>query len=209
MTFSASRRGVLGFLAVASIGLAPVSAAWAAQDARTFIQSFGEQLVAIVNSPLSLADKKEKIMPLVSRNVDIDGIGRYCLGRFWKTATPEQQQHYLVLFHQILANAIADKLGDYRGVSFTIGNVTRVGDDDSVEATLMRPQQPPAAMQWVVNSSTGSPKVVDVIGEGASLRLTQRNDYSSFIARNGGDVEALLRALQKQIDHHNAASAQQ
>lgn len=82
-------------------------------------------------------------MPLIQENVDIDGIGRYCLGRYWKVATPAQQKEYLGLFHQVLVNAITDKLGDYRGVSFTIGNVTKSGEDDAVEATLLRPQQPP------------------------------------------------------------------
>lgn len=61
-------------------------------------------------------------------------------------------------------------------------------------------------MQWIVNNS---PKVVDVIGEGASLRLTQRQDYSSYIARNGGNVDALISALKRQIAHHTTAATQQ
>ena len=104
-------------------------------------------------------------------------------------------------------NAITDKLGDYRGVSFTIGSISKSGDDDAVEATLVRPQQPPASMQWIVGYASGGPKVVDVIGEGASLRLTQRQDYSSYIARNGGSVDALLSALKRQIAHHSDAAA--
>ncbi|AKR48349.1 MULTISPECIES: MlaC/ttg2D family ABC transporter substrate-binding protein [Acetobacter] len=205
MKFLSSRRVVLGAFALLCAGGLFSAPARAAENAKQFIQVFGNQLVAIVNSPIPLAEKKEKVLPLVQKNVDIDGIGRYCLGRYWKTASPDQQQRYLGLFHQVLVNAITDKLGEYRGVNFTLGNVTSTGAGEyAVDSTLVRPQQPAAAMQWIVSDTSGSPKVVDVIGEGASLRLTQRNDYSSYIARNGGNVGALLDALQRQLSHHNA-----
>lgn len=202
MKLLSGRRIVLATLALTCASGLFALPARAADNAKQFIQSFGSQLVAIVNSPIPLTEKKTKVLPLVQKNVDIDGIGRYCLGRYWKIATPEQKQHYLALFHQVLVNAITDKLGEYRGVSFTIGDVSKSGSDDAVSATLLRPQQPPAAMQWIVSYESGEAKVVDVIGEGASLRLTQRNDYSSFIARNGGNVDTLLSALQKQLDRH-------
>ena len=202
MKLLSGRRIVLATLALTCASGLFALPARAADNAKQFIQSFGTQLVTIVNSPVPLPEKKAKVLPLVQKNVDIDGIGRYCLGRYWKIATPEQRQHYLTLFHEVLVNAITDKLGEYRGVSFTIGDVTKSGGEDSVNAILTRPQQPPASMQWIVGYDNGQPQVVDVIGEGASLRLTQRNDYSSFIARNGGSVDTLLAALQKQLDRH-------
>lgn len=88
--------------------------------------------------------------------MDIDGIGRYCLGRYWKIATPEQRQHYLALFHEVLVNAITDKLGEYRGVSFTIGDVSKSGNEDSVNAILMRPQQPRLPCSGLSVTTTGS-----------------------------------------------------
>ncbi|WP_281702034.1 phospholipid-binding protein MlaC [Acetobacter malorum] len=207
MKFLSSRRLVTGALALICAGSLSVLPAHAAEGTRQFIESFGSKLVAIVNSQVSLSEKKARVLPLIQQDVDIDAIGRYCLGRYWKLATPEQQKQYLGLFHEVLVNAITDKLGDYRGVSFTIGAITKSGEDDAVEATLIRPQQPPASMQWIVGHTGGSPKVVDVVGEGASLRLTQRQDYSSYIARNGGNIDALLTALKRQIEHHSAPTA--
>ncbi|MCX2561749.1 ABC transporter substrate-binding protein [Acetobacter farinalis] len=206
MKIFSSRRLVTGALALICAGSLSILPAHAASGTRQFIENFGNKLVAIVNSPIPLQEKKSRVLPLIQQDVDIDAIGRYCLGRYWKLATPAQQKQYLALFHEVLVNAITDKLGDYRGVSFTIGAISKSGEDDSVEAVLMRPQQPPATMQWIVGYASGSPKVVDVIGEGASLRLTQRQDYSSYIARNGGNVEALLNALKRQIAHHTAAA---
>ncbi len=205
MKTSATRRLVLGTFAALALTFGVSRAASAAESATSFVSRLGTQLVAIVNSDLSSEQKKEKVLPLLQEDVDVDAIGRFCLGRYWRVATPEQQTEYLKLFHQILVNAITDKLGDYRGVSFTIGSTTPSGEDQSVDAILHRPQQPDANMQWIVSMAGGSPKVVDVIGEGASLRLTQRQDYASYIQRTGGKVDTLLSALQRQLEKHRAA----
>ncbi|AZV39325.1 toluene transporter [Komagataeibacter xylinus] len=198
------RRHALALLA--ALATMPVASAWAVDagaQARSFVTMFGSKLVGVVNSDISLEKKKQDILPLLEQYVDVDAIGRYCLGRYWRTATPDQQTRYIKLFHQVLVNAITDKIGDYRGVTFVVGSSAPSGDDTAVSTVINRPGQPGADTQWIINATSGSPKVVDVVGEGASLRLTQRQDYGSFIARNGGNVDALLRALDKQIANHH------
>ena len=51
----------------------------------------------------------------------------------------------------------------------------------------------------MVAQAGGTLRIEDVIAEGMSLRLTQRSDYASFLARNGGNVDALLAALRQQV----------
>ena len=51
----------------------------------------------------------------------------------------------------------------------------------------------------VTDGSGGTMRISDVVAEGMSLRMTQRSDYASFMARNGGDVGALIAALKKQV----------
>mgnify|MGYP003343344784 CR=1 FL=1 len=54
-------------------------------------------------------------------DVAVDRVAQFCLGRYWRTATPAQKQRYQQLFHQVLANSISDKLGAYEGLSLAIG----------------------------------------------------------------------------------------
>ena len=58
----------------------------------------------------------------------MNGIAKFCLGRFWRTATPQQQQQFLDLFHRVLVLSIDLKMGEYKGVTFTIGRT--VGRED-------------------------------------------------------------------------------
>ena len=116
---------------------------------------------------------------IINSQVDVDGIGKFCLGRYWRTATPEQQKQYIKLFHEVLVTNITSKLGEYQGVTYTMRR-TRMQDDDAVvSSTVVRPNNPPTAVDWIISNPATDPKVIDVIAEGTSLRLTQRQDYAS------------------------------
>jgi len=74
-----------------------------------------------------------------------------------------------------------------------------MGNDTVVDTTVARPGQAPAEVGWAVDDVNGSPKIVDVIVAGTSLRITERNDYASVVTSNGGQISALLSAMQSQI----------
>jgi phospholipid transport system substrate-binding protein len=168
----------------------------------SFIRSFAEDLVAIVNGPDPAAQKKAALGPVIDRDVDVEGVARFCLGRFWTVATPSQQSEYVTLFHRVLLNNISGHLGDYRGVSYTLTGDTQQGGRTLVGSTITRPNQPPIDVQWVVDTATGSPKVVDVIAEGTSMRITTRSDYASYLSQHGNSIDALIAALHRQLDNN-------
>ncbi len=199
-----TRRKLAGLLAAGVAVLAsrtsPVLAAESASSG--FVRQLSEKLIAIINSPSPLAEKRQQILPLIDENVDVNGIGRFCLGRYWRMATPEQQQKFLQLFHRVLLNAITGKLGEYQGVRFDIGaSVPRGPGQTMVSTTIYRPGQPQTNVQWVIAQVAGNPRVIDVIGEGVSLSITQRGDYSSYLQRNGNNIGVLLSAMQRQAEH--------
>ena len=170
-----------------------------AGDATTFVVQLGNALVAIVNGSGSYEDKKRRLGPLIEQAVDVDGIARFCLGRFWRTATPAQQQQFSQLFHAVLLNNITGKLGQFEGVTFKPTTTTQREGDSLVGTVIRRPNQQPNNVQWVVSQATGQPKIIDVIAEGTSLRLTQRSDYAAYITRNNNSVDALISAMRQQV----------
>ena len=197
-----TRRVLLTYSAATAL-LATTSwtAAWAqsAVDPTAFVVQLGDALVAIVNGPGTYEDKKRRLAPLIEQAVDVDNIARFCLGRFWRTASPGQQQQFNQLFHQVLLNNITGKLGQFEGVTFKPTTTTQRDGDSLVGTTIHRPNQQPNNVQWVVSAASGKPKIIDVIAEGTSLRLTQRSDYAAYISRNNNDVDALISAMRHQI----------
>ena len=167
--------------------------------ASAFIKSLGDKLVAVVNSPESDREKRAKLTSIIDGSVDVDGVARFCLGRFWRSASAEQQQRYTELFHQVLVNNITSKLGDYRGVRFTMGRAQQRDDNSVVSTVVERPNNPPTNVDWIISNPASDPKIIDVVAEGTSLRLTQRQDYASYLSRNNNSIDALINAMRQQV----------
>jgi len=196
--------------------LLTVSAAWfavgrgaraqsATGRAAAFVKATGDKLAAVVNGPGSTQQKRETLTRIIDSAVDVDGVARFCLGRFWRQASPEQQQRYTVIFHQVLVTNIAAKLGEYKGVSFTMGRAEPDGENAKVDTVVDRPNSPPTNVQWVISNPASDPKIVDVIAEGTSLRLTQRSDYAAYLSHNNNSIDALISAIQHQVEQNQAS----
>ncbi len=170
-----------------------------ADAAKAFIQQSGQQLVSIINSSASQSQKADELRQLVNQIVAVDQVGDYVLGRYINVMTPQQHAQFQQLFHQLLSYNITYQIKAYQGVTFTVNGAAQQGNDMVVDTTVTSPGKSPAEVGWAVDEVAGSPKIVDVIVAGTSLRITTRNDYSGVITDNGGQVSALLNAMQGQI----------
>jgi phospholipid transport system substrate-binding protein len=186
--------------------LLPFAAAYArsaraasAQAATALVTRTVSQLLAIVNGKLPDAEKRQRLSQLIDATVDVPGVARFCLGRFWRMATAQQQKDYVTLFHGVLVSSFSGKLGEYRGVSIQLGDTTIRDDGVHVASVVNQPNNPPAHVDWVVDISGPQPRIIDLVAEGTSLRLTQRSDYASFITRHGNSLDALLTAMREQL----------
>ncbi len=183
----------------------PVRYTWAqsAEQAVTFVKSTSDELVAIVNSAGSREEKRRQLQEVIDRDVDVDDIAHFCLGRFWALATRDQRKRYTALFHQLLGRQIAGHLGDYEGVRVTMG-LARAGADTEIVITMVdRPTKPTSQVDWVVSTATGGPKIVDLLSEGVSLRLTQSSEFASYLAHHQYRIDALIEALSQNVAQNN------
>ncbi len=164
-----------------------------------FVRTTGNQLIAVINGNMSPPDKRQTLARIIDGAVDVNGVAQFCLGRFWRTASSKEQQEYTLLFHSVLVNNISGKLGEYQGVKFTVGRAQERDDNSVVDTTVERPNNAPTGVEWIISEASGAPKIVDVVAEGTSLRLTQRSDYAAYLTRNNNSVSALIEAMKQQI----------
>ncbi|MBB5692803.1 MlaC/ttg2D family ABC transporter substrate-binding protein [Muricoccus pecuniae] len=168
--------------------------------ATTFIQATGRELVAAINGGGSVAQRRQQVAAILRRAVDVDGVGRFILGRYWRQASPDEQAEYMRLFEETLIRNLSARFGEYQGVRFSLGRTQQRAEDDTLVNTIVeRPNTAAFSLDWRVGEVGGQPRVVDVIAEGTSLRLTTRSEYSAVISRNGGRVSALLDAMRNQV----------
>ena len=195
-----SRRALLGSLAGLAIQPAQAQQMDIAR-ATTFVNKAGQDLVNAINDQrLNQTQRRDRVAGILRSAIDIEGTGRFILGRYVRQASPAELQEYLKLFDEIIIRNLSARFGEYRGVKFSLGRSQQRTEEDALVSTLVeRPNSPAFTLDWRVAEINGQPKVVDVIAEGTSLRLTTRSEYAAVIQRNGGRIAALLDAMRGQI----------
>jgi len=131
--------------------------------------------------------------------LDIEDIGRFCLGRFWHIATPDPQKQYTDLFRDLLVTEIAAHLGEYKGGRVTMGLARAGADTEIVITNIDRPGLDTSQVDWVVSTATGSPQIIDLLSSGVSLRLSQSEDFASYLARHEFNIGELIAAMHQVV----------
>jgi phospholipid transport system substrate-binding protein len=198
------RRAVLcGGLSLALLGRGAAPAKAQANDAEratAFIRKSGEELGAIVQARVTESERRQRLRAFLDRVVDVDGLAHFCLGRFWAQASEAQRATYTSLYHGVLLNAVLARVGDYGGPEMrTIyGHVGPREDVMLVPTTLQWPTKPPANLTWALRMDGPAPRIVDLIVEGTSLRVTVRSDYAAFLNSHGNSIDVLIEAMRSQ-----------
>lgn len=186
--------------AVLLLALVPALARRAAAQtgaAGQFVQQIGRDFAAAIAGASTADERRARLAPFLARVVDMDGAARFCLGRFWRVASPDQQRDYLALFARALVAAVASRAETYSAgkSEITILPETPTPEGVAVRTVVRNAGQPPVSVTWLVDTASQPFKVIDVQAEGISLRQTLRSDYASFLRQNGGDIELFLRSL--------------
>ncbi len=200
-----ARRRLLQMMALLPLAAVIRPALANAADAQAFIAGLGDEVVAILtNSALSNQEKLVDLKTLLDDNTDLDLVARLVLGRHWRTASEADRQEYVALFRQILTNTLAARLGDYEGQTFEIvGNNELSERDTAVQTRINRLNgAPPLSVDWRVRESDGGYAIIDVVAEGVSLVVSQRNEVSSIVERDG--MPGLIEAMRKRSEEGGA-----
>ena len=199
-----TRRQSLQFVAILFVW-GRSQCAWSHENtgwAADFIRQIGNEIADIAASGTSANERRQRLQNLVDRAADVDGAARFCLGRFWRKATPVQQSEYVGLFHTILMKVILTHINAEsevrKEVQVAIGRPDVRQDSIFVPTVVERSGSAPIQVTWVVSADAVHPRLIDVIAEGTSLRLTIRSDYNAFLIRHEDNIDALLQALREQ-----------
>ncbi len=127
------------------------------------------------------------------------------LGRHWKTATPEQQQDFITAFEDFTVLTWSTRFKDYSGVSFKLEGASPADTGFwIVDSRVIRNQGDPLLLGWRVHQVDGGWRITDILVEGVSMALTQRQDFASAIQSSGGTIASLLATMHKKIDELRA-----
>ena len=169
-------------------------------QAMQFVHQSGDRLLATLNGSSDWDEKKRQVQALISETIDIYGIARFALGRFWNAVSNEERDKFVRFFPVVLLGAIGRSLGTYQRMNFTVDRGAQADDCVQVWTTVLRAGDSPRQVGWTIGAIGGAIKIVDIIAEGSSLRITQRNICTSFLAQNNHSIPALIEMLRWQAE---------
>ena len=193
--------GILLGIVLAWLSWTPATAADTVAAER-FISDLGDQTIEILQQPdLTLDEATANFRALFSENFDIPTIGRFVLGRYWRTATPAQRDEFLELFRELIVETYARRFSEYSGQSFKVIGSRELSERDAMVATEIVDAGGVtiATIEWRVRGRDGRQRIIDVVVEQISMGVTQRSDFDAVIQRGGGNIDTLLDALRDQI----------
>ena len=210
MKISPSPLRLIAVLALAATLSSPALAQKSPDDAKAFIRTLTQQVVTTVaDGHLSDAERDDNFRRLFVASFDVPQISQFVLGRYWRTATPEQQQDFVMLFRELQVLTWAHRFKGYNGEDLDVTSSVKEGDHAFiVESRLNHPPAQPMPVQWKVHQAEdGQLKITDIVVEGVSMAITQRSDYNALLQGNGGRIDALLAALRTRIDQMRLAKS--
>ncbi len=167
-----------------------------------FIQSLGDRAIGVIaNKNISQTQRTDKFRLILQDSFDLMTIGRFVIGRTWNAATPEQQKEYMNLFEALVIKSYGDRLTLYTGEGFTVTGARAESEKDFiVNSQITHPDgSTPTTIDWRVRNRNNKLGVIDVVVEGVSLSVTQRQEYAAVIQRNGGQIDGLLTMMHQQL----------
>lgn len=178
------------FLAVATLQAMPAAHAGdKVEQVRSYIDTVGKDALAIISSGDAKEKKQAKLESLFEKTVDIPWVGKFALGRYWRTATDEQKKKYIKEYGDFLTSHYAGRFAEFSGGSYTITGATDDGEGEYTVNMQMRAadNKPPVEVAYRVHETNGQLRVFDVIVEGVSMITTQRSEFSSVVANKSLD----------------------
>ena len=145
---------------------------------------------------------------LLEQYFDVPSISRFVLARYWKVATDAEKAEFTKLFERYVVQSYATRFSEYSGETFQVKDIARNQPDagyDTVRSIIVRPGEENVRAEWVLRSTGGQLRIVDVKIEGISMVQTYRNEFASVIQNGGGKVAALNEALKKKIAQGQAS----
>ena len=165
-----------------------------------FVQSTVNRASTLLSEEISKEQKIEKLKLIAKDTVDIRGIGFYTLGAARKNLSDDDKLRYAELFEQYFLKSFSSRLAEYTNPEIDVYGKKKLNENYTiVMSTLMgTTERPEIKIDWrIYTKNPDNPLIRDLIIEGLSLARTQKEEFSSILNSNDGDINALFNTLEE------------
>lgn len=193
------RRNLL--VGAAALTLSFVSSAQAANPAEDFISGNIQAGFDILNDrSLGASERSRRFSSFLLGLTDLRRVAIFLLGQYAAQASPADLDAYLAAYQDYVLSVYQSYFSRYAGQSLRVRASRERAPGDYIVNTDMVGGGQPMQIDFRVRTDGAKPVLVDFAVEGVWLALAERDQFTSVLAQNKGDIKALtahLRSLQQ------------
>ncbi len=167
-----------------------------ADPAIGFVSQLTDTVLSNISSDKTQEKKLEEFKKEFQSALDLKSVGQFVLGIYWRKASPEQRDAFLEAFMEFTTKSWGERFDMYTGQKI-IFTGSRNAERGQIYVDSRIENNPPVEVIWRLRPKDGSFKIIDIIVEGVSMAVSYRNEYTSFLQKNGGNLTALTDELNK------------
>jgi len=193
---TALQKMILGALMYCALGAAHAEVI--APDA--LIKNTVQEVIAIIKQDKDIqAGDQKKINALVDAKVlphfDFTRMTQLAVGKYWRTATPEQKQALATEFRNMLVRTYTKVFTVYRDQTVEVKPFRMAADDTevTVKTVISKPGSQPIPVDYELKRAADGWKVFDISIEGVSMVMSYRGTFASEIQEGG--IDGLIKTL--------------
>ena len=165
-----------------------------------FVQSTVNRASQILSKNISKEEKINQLKSIAKETVDIKGVGFYSLGSARKNLNDSQKIEYSKLFEDYFLKSFSSRLAEYTNPEIEVNDKKVLNKNYTIVNSLLvgTSERPEVKIDWrVYTKDPENPLIRDLIIEGLSLARTQKEEFSSILNSNDGDINALFKTLEE------------
>tara|TARA_B100001057_G_scaffold30473_1_gene27770 strand:- start:4385 stop:4975 length:591 start_codon:yes stop_codon:yes gene_type:complete len=165
-----------------------------------FVQSTVNRASKLLAENISKDEKISELKKIAKETVDIKGIGFYTLGPIRKDLNENQKEAYNKLFQNYFLKSFSSRLAEYTNPEIDVFNKKILNKNYTIVNSILvaKDDRPEVKIDWrIYTKNPENPKIRDLIIEGLSLARTQKEEFSSILNSNNGDINALFKVLKE------------
>ena len=171
-------------------------------DPKKFITEIVDEAKKILVASNTKEFKTKKLSEMALKTVDIKGVAYYTLGKYRKSLNDEQMKEFLGLFEIYFLKTFTSRLTDYSDPKINVLSAETTSPKYTIVRSLLlaTDKKPEVKIDWrVYTKNPEKPLIRDLIIEGISLGRAEKEQFSSIIESNNGDVVKLFEKLREFI----------
>ena len=171
-------------------------------DPKQFIQEIVDETKKILVDSNSKEFKTKKLSEIALKTVDIKGVAYYTLGNYRKELSDKQMEEYLDLFEKYFLKTFSSRLTDYSEPKIDVLSADVLNSKYTIVKSLLlgTDKKPEVNIEWrIYTKNPDKPLIRDLIIEGLSLARAEKEQFTSVIEANNGEVTKLFITLKEFI----------